>query len=170
MHYYYKEKIRKEVIRAWQKANYLERVRALAKDNEEGAEREEEDAEPEEDADTKGIPFWFKMQIAKQMWTIESQTVKKDVEDRRNRDSLTPEEQVGNEQMRIATTVVYQEYKLLLPSLSHVAHVLLFSHIDRLGRAANNILKYLQRTTGMSATLLIGGPVPALGGQISCWS
>lgn len=113
MRYYYKEKIRASVIQEWKRANYLVRVRALAKDKELDAEPQEEDAEPEEDPDAKDIPFYFKMQIAKQMWSVESETVKRDVEDRRTRDALTPEELAENgnenEEMRVATAVVYQE-------------------------------------------------------------
>lgn len=109
MHYYYKLKIKKEVIRLWKQANYLERTKALALDRQPEVEVEDDDEELEEDVDTKGIPLSFKMKISTQMFSIESDQVKKEVEKRRTEDAAPPELS-DDENLRVAKLVIYQQW------------------------------------------------------------
>lgn len=106
MHYYYKKKIRAQVIHAWKEANFLQRDKALRQIQDEGEDNSEE---LKEDTETKGIPFSFKMKISREMFSIESQGVKQDVEKRRTQDAALPE-LTESEQMRVAKLVVYQQY------------------------------------------------------------
>lgn len=108
MYYFYKDKIKAQVIRLWKKANYTERTSSLALDRQPEVEAQDIDEETDEDEDTKGIPFAFKMKIAKQMWSIESEAVKKEVEERRVLDAAPPEDH-QDESMRVARLVTYQQ-------------------------------------------------------------
>lgn len=109
MHYYYQSKIKAQVIRLWKQANYGQRTSALEQDRHPDIEAQDDDEELDEDTETKGIPFSFKMKISKEMWSIESESVKIDVEKRRTEDSVPPE-LADNEEMRVARLVTYQEY------------------------------------------------------------
>lgn len=100
-----------QVIHAWKDANYLVRMKSIRQD-EEAEDEEENDKEMEEDEGTKGIPFAFKMRISTEMWSIESQAVKDEVERRRHED-VAPPELTASEEMRVERLVVYQQYVII---------------------------------------------------------
>lgn len=122
MHYFYKKKIRAQVIHAWKEANYLIRMKAI-RQSEEGEDDEDEDEELKEDEGTKGIPFAFKMKIAKEMFSIESEAVKKEVETRRQEDAAPPE-LTQSEEMRIERLVTYQQYVLSFILTSQITNLI----------------------------------------------
>lgn len=104
MHYFYKKKIRAQVIRLWKKESTVAQASAQESDLQ---EEDDNDDEIKEDEDTKGIPFSYKMQISKQMFLIESESVKKEVEERRAEDAAPPE-LTQNAELRASRLAAYQ--------------------------------------------------------------
>lgn len=59
------------------------------------------------------------------------------------------------------------KFVLLLPFHSSFIISIVFSGIDQLPDYLDEVLRKIEAFTGLSATIMVGGPIPAAGGAIS---
>jgi hypothetical protein len=163
--YFYAEKVKPEVVWRW-------KIRQLNANNSEYTGIEEEDADAEvpkdDDAIMKEIPFHFKMAVGRSMYDAETDAVKAIMEEWRNADDA-PVEQEVNRDIRMEKLRGMDKY--IIEWLTFALSKAQFSrNVSSLDNSVNRFLKRLEKTTGFHGVVIVGGPVPSIGGEVTCWS